>query len=98
MPTTPHEGPEALLIDVRSAGEFACGHLEGALNLPLDRLAAEITTVAPDPSRPLVLYCASGARSGYGCAQLMAQGYRDVSNGGAIGSLALRSGRAVRRG
>jgi phage shock protein E len=97
MNAAPESTPEPLLIDVRSEGEFAGGHLEGAVNLPLDRLAAAIPAVAPDPARPLVLYCASGARSGYGCALLLAMGYREVSNGGAIGSLALRSGRAVRR-
>lgn len=97
MTLPPEATTRPLLIDVRSEGEFAGGHLDGALNLPLDRLGAAIAAVAPDPARPLVLYCASGARSGYGCALLMAMGYHDVSNGGAIGSLALRSGLAVRR-
>ena len=95
--SAPNESPGPLYLDVRSAGEYASARLEDALNLPLDQLQHGIALIAPRLDQPLVLYCASGARSGYGCALLMAQGYRDVANGGAIGSLALRSGLAVRR-
>lgn len=89
--------PEPLLIDVRSPGEYAGGYLEGAVNLPLDQLQAGIARVAPDLSQPIVLYCASGGRSGMGCMLLQQMGYRQVSNGGGIGMLAMSSQRPVRR-
>ena len=89
--------PEPLLIDVRSPGEYAGGYLDGAVNLPLDQLQAGIARVAPDLDQPIVLYCASGGRSGMGCMLLQQMGYRQVSNGGGIGMLAMSSQRPVRR-
>lgn len=89
--------PDPLLIDVRSPGEYAGGYLDGAVNLPLDQLQAGIARVAPDLSQPIVLYCASGGRSGMGCMLLQQMGYRQVSNGGGIGMLAMSSQRPVRR-
>lgn len=89
--------PDPLLIDVRSPGEYAGGYLDGAVNLPLDQLQAGIARVAPDLDQPIVLYCASGGRSGMGCMLLQQMGYRQVSNGGGIGMLAMSSQRPVRR-
>jgi rhodanese-related sulfurtransferase len=54
-------GAGALLLDVRSPGELAGGHNEGALNIPLDQLAARLGEL--DGSRGVVVYCRSGARS-----------------------------------
>jgi phage shock protein E len=95
-----HASPAAarpLFIDVRSPGEFNGGFLEGAINLPLDQLPQRIAALAPDRQQELVLYCASGARSAYGCALLHQMGYARARNGGGIGALALSSQRAVRR-
>jgi len=84
-----------VLVDVRSQAEFDSGHLEGAVLLPLDRLLADIERLIPDRATPLVLYCRSGARSGRACAVLAQMGYAEASNGGGIGSLALRLNRAI---
>ena len=87
--------PDTLIIDVRSPGEFAAGHVAGAINLPLDVLAEQAATALPSRDTPLLLYCLSGARSGVGVQWLLSQGYRDVSNGGSVGALALRLGRPI---
>lgn len=66
---------EFTVIDVRTPGEYATGHLPGAHNIPLDRLdeaAGALTTAAR--RTPLLIVCASGARSAKACAQLAAQG------------------------
>jgi len=55
------EGRLAQLIDVRSATEFACGHLPGATNIPLDQI--ELRTADLDRTRPIVLVCQAGARA-----------------------------------
>ncbi|SEP02907.1 rhodanese-like domain-containing protein [Actinacidiphila rubida] len=62
---------ESTVVDVRSPGEYASGHLPGAHNIPLDRLneAADALRAAARRA-PLLMVCASGARSAKGCAQL----------------------------
>lgn len=95
--SAPNESPSPLYLDVRSAGEYASGHLEDALNLPLDQLQHGIGLIAPRLDQPLVLYCASGARSAFGCAVLQQMGYTQATNGGGIGMLALTTQRPIRR-
>lgn len=57
----PFEGRAAQLVDVRSATEFACGHLPGAVNIPLDQI--ELRTADLDPARRIVLVCQAGTRA-----------------------------------
>jgi rhodanese-related sulfurtransferase len=68
----------ARLIDVRTAAEFESGHIEGAENVPVDGL----TTAASswDKTTPVVLYCATGARSLNAFGYLKAQGFSHVYN------------------
>ncbi|WP_149203755.1 FAD-dependent oxidoreductase [Actinotalea subterranea] len=55
---------EALVLDVRSAGEFASGHLPGALNVPHTQLRARLDEVRDAAAgRPVRVHCASGFRS-----------------------------------
>jgi len=75
----------ALVIDVRSAGEFNSRHLPGAINIELGRLTAEITRVAPDKERVLLVHCLSGGRSGLARQQLRGMGYKNVYNLGSYG-------------
>ena len=75
--------PGALLLDVRTEGEYAEGHIPGAKNLPLQSLAG-IAAVAPAKDTPLFLYCRSGARSGQAASQLQRMGYTRVTNIGGI--------------
>ncbi|MEG0779649.1 MAG: rhodanese-like domain-containing protein [Oscillospiraceae bacterium] len=71
----------AVLLDVRTAEEYATGHVPGSVNLPLDR----IPTIAIDKSCPLFVYCLSGARSGRACTFLKKQGYTVTNMGGISG-------------
>ncbi|MFJ5919740.1 rhodanese-like domain-containing protein [Streptomyces ardesiacus] len=66
---------EFTVVDVRSAGEYAGGHLPGAHNVPLERLDEAADALAAAAARgPLLLVCASGNRSAKGCARLAARG------------------------
>lgn len=65
------------LIDVREPNEFAAGHLDGALNLPLSQLRKRLVEVPKD--RPLLLYCAAGQR-GYFAQRLLLQHGFDAKN------------------
>jgi phage shock protein E len=75
----------AKVIDVRSPEEFQSRHLPEALNIPLDRLKAEIGRHAPDKGQVLLLHCLSGGRSGLGRRALRGLGYTRVFNLGSYG-------------
>lgn len=68
------------VVDVRSAGEFRRGHLEGSLNLPLGDLSRRLSEL--DPARPVVVCCASGARSSAASDMLRRAGFQDVHDAG----------------
>jgi phage shock protein E len=76
-------GDGATLIDVRSAGEFSGGHIDGAANIPVDALARRVSEIPKD--KPVVLYCQSGARSSRAAEMLKSQGYQSVHNLGGMG-------------
>jgi phage shock protein E len=75
----------AIVIDVRSEGEFRERHLPAAINIPLGQLREEIARRAPDKEQPLLLHCLSGGRSGVGKGMLRRMGYRNVFNLGSYG-------------
>ena len=74
----------AILLDVRSPEEYAEGHLQGAVNIPHDRIGAEIAAVVPDKSAQVILYCRSGRRANTALETLRAMGYTNVSNYGGL--------------
>ncbi|MEK7346703.1 MAG: rhodanese-like domain-containing protein [Pseudomonadota bacterium] len=86
-----------LIIDVRSPGEFASGHVRGSVNVPLDRFAEEIAHQVPDKSTAVVLCCASGGRSGMACNFMQQMGYQQVSNGGSAGAVSMQCGLPIDR-
>ncbi|HZY40545.1 MAG TPA: rhodanese-like domain-containing protein [Anaerolineae bacterium] len=51
------------LIDVRSVGEYAAGHIDGTINLPINQLRAALPALALDPKRPVIAICATAHRS-----------------------------------
>jgi rhodanese-related sulfurtransferase len=73
----------ASLVDVRTPGEFGGGHLPGAVNIPLDRIAAHAAELKK-AGKPVVLYCASGARSGQAKRILVGAGLTDVHDLGGM--------------
>lgn len=75
----------ALLVDVRTPGEFERGHVPGAYNVPLQQIDL-MERAVPDHATPLYLYCASGARSGTASRRLSAAGYKQVCNMGGFSS------------
>ena len=74
------EIPGAVILDVRSAAEYAGGHVPGAVNVPLNQIPA----MDRPKDAPLFLYCQSGARSLRGCKALDKLGFTRVTNLGGI--------------
>jgi rhodanese-related sulfurtransferase len=73
--------PNAVLLDVRTVDEYARGHIEGAVNIPLDQIDRAATEL---PGRKLYVHCASGARSRRAVDALKAAGFPDAENIGGI--------------
>lgn len=74
----------AKLVDVRTKAEFSSGHLPGAVNIPVAELGSKLASLGPK-ERPVVVYCASGARSAVARSVLKGQGFAQVFNLGAMG-------------
>lgn len=79
LPTLKQQG--ALLLDVRSAAEFAAASAPGTVNIPLGELSSRLAEVPQ--SAPVVVGCASGTRSGMARMLLRKNGYAQVYNIGA---------------
>lgn len=72
----------ALLVDVRSPGEFAGGHIPGALNVPVSDIGGRAAELVKK-GKPIVVYCASGMRSG-SAARTLKQAGAEVFDLGAM--------------
>ena len=76
----------AIVLDVRSKGEFAGGHIKGSINIPVDLLRSNLAKLK-DKNKPIITCCASGMRSATAKAVLRSSGYLEVYNGGGWYSL-----------
>ncbi len=77
---------EPLIVDVRTPAEFATGAYPGAINIPLDEVQNRVTEFG-SKDREIVVYCASGGRSGYAQRILAQLGFKNLTNGGGIAQM-----------
>jgi phage shock protein E len=83
--------PDLVILDVRTAPEYAGGHIPDSILVPVDTL--DHTDKLPeDKATPIVTYCAVGARAGAAKRLLTKKGYTRVINGGGLRALAERLG------
>ena len=75
---------ESHWIDVRSANEFAAGHVDGAVNIPHTEIGERIAEVTDKHDATLYLYCRSGRRSGIALDVLTQAGYTGAVNVGGL--------------
>jgi rhodanese-related sulfurtransferase len=75
----------AFLVDVRSPQEFAAGAIKGSVNIPLDRISAQIAKFKGKNN--IVVFCRSGNRSGQAKSILERNGIEKVFNGGSVGNV-----------
>jgi phage shock protein E len=73
--------PGATLVDVRTVEEFEIGHVENTINIPMDQVPGRLDEFK-EMSKPLVVFCQSGNRSGQVANFLVNQGLLEVYNGG----------------
>lgn len=71
----------AVIVDVRTKGEYSGGHVNGSINIPLDQLRNNLKRFK-DKDQPIITCCASGMRSASAKSVLKSAGYNNVHNGG----------------
>jgi phage shock protein E len=71
----------AIIVDVRTKGEYQGGHIRNSVNIPLDKLAQNLKKL--DKNKPVITCCASGMRSASAKSILKSNGFTEVHNGGA---------------
>jgi rhodanese-related sulfurtransferase len=75
----------AVIVDVRSPGEFQGGHIKGSINVPLQSIQSSLGKIPKN--KTVITCCASGMRSASTKSILKSAGYVDVHNGGGWMSL-----------
>jgi rhodanese-related sulfurtransferase len=75
--------PNLTIVDVREPYEFAAGHVEGSLNIPLGSVPSRLEEFRK-MGQPIILYCRSGNRSGQATGFLRANGILESYNGGSL--------------
>lgn len=75
----------ALILDVRSKGEFSSGHILGSLNIPVQDLENNLKKLKKD--QIVITCCASGMRSASAKNILLKNGFKEVHNGGSWSGL-----------
>ncbi len=75
------------VIDVRSQSEYRNGHIKNSINIPLADILNGVKRNGINKETPLILCCASGARSASAKRFLIKEGYTNVYNGGSLHKL-----------
>lgn len=70
----------AVIVDVRTPGEYAGGHIKGSVNIPLDGLQGQLQKLKKE--KAVITCCASGMRSSSARRILLANGFKEVYNAG----------------
>lgn len=70
----------AVIVDVRTPGEYAGGHIKGSVNMPLQSLGSQMSKLKKD--KAIITCCASGMRSASARSMLLSSGYKEVYNAG----------------
>ncbi len=79
----------ALVVDVRTPGEYAGGHYDGAINIPVSRIGAEQAKLGAKDCK-IIVYCHSGSRSHVAKRVLERAGFTNVEDGGSFSSMRRR--------
>jgi rhodanese-related sulfurtransferase len=77
-------GDPVVIVDVRTAAEFAESRIPGAINVPNAEILDQMPEALPDKDAELLIYCRSGRRSSDAAHKLVAMGYTRVYDFGGI--------------
>ncbi len=85
-------GPDTVVIDVRTPGEYAQGHLVDALNIDVQSADFEAQVSQLPTDGTYLVYCKSGNRAGNAISQMTALGFGDTTNIGGLNDAAASTG------
>lgn len=71
----------AVILDVRTLGEYKAGHIKGSKNIPLDQIQGKVQELKK-LNKPIIACCRSGARSGQATSFLKQNGIECINGGG----------------
>ncbi len=80
---------DAIVIDVRTEGEFSGGNVKGSINIPMDSILSRLDEIKQIKGN-IVFCCASGGRSNAVCEHLKNLGIQNVHNGGSWSIVAMQ--------
>jgi len=75
----------AVILDVRTKGEYQSGHIRNSINIPVANLSQNLKKL--NKNKPIITCCASGSRSASAMSVLKSNGFEEVYNGGSWLSL-----------
>ena len=78
------ENTNYIILDVRTAGEYAGGHIPHAINVPNESITTVPPKELPDKDQMIFVYCRSGARSQQAAQKLANMGYTHIVEMGGI--------------
>lgn len=73
-----------MLLDVRTAEEYAQGHIPAAMNYPNEDIGDQELSILPDKEISILVYCRSGRRSKEAASKLAKLGYKNIIEIGGI--------------
>ena len=76
----------AIILDVRTKGEYASGHIKGSINIAVEQLSSNLHKLK-SKSKPIITCCESGMRSAAAKNILKSNGFTEVYNGGGLNRL-----------
>ena len=71
-------GRPPAILDVRTAEEFAAGHVPGAINIPFNEVGARAVEIPAAHDTVVVVYCGHGPRAWLAARALRSRGFRRV--------------------
>ncbi|MBI4755470.1 MAG: rhodanese-like domain-containing protein [Betaproteobacteria bacterium] len=71
---------DAIVLDVRESEEFARGHVPNSRHFPVGQIDKRVSELQKFKTRPLIVVCHSGNRSGAACGALRKHGFEKVFN------------------
>lgn len=75
-----NKNKQCIIIDVRSKQEYLEGHLNGAINIPLNKIKEQIEFKIPNKQQDIILYCQAGVRSMKAANIIEKLGYTNIKN------------------